>query len=194
MTKLSHLISFIFHPMLFCIGIFGFLIFSQDVIHPAASWNFLTVILFLSILPIATLLILLKYNWVSDMVVSDKTERLIPLRFAVIFALIAFVILSYVQAEPIIRGLTFVFVTNTGVILIITRYWKISIHAMSTAGLMTALWLYGIHMPALMVVAIFAVSAARIHLNAHSFHQILVGNILGVLLTYFQLTRFFIYI
>ncbi len=178
--------------MFLSVGVFWILIFTSDVIHPFAVWNYLTVVLLLSVLPIITLGILKKNNVVSDWVVSDKIERLVPLRFGILYALIGFVILTRLNAEPLVRGLMFCFVTNTGVLLLITRYWKISIHAMSTAGLVVVLWLSGIHMPGLMLLILLAVSLARLKLKAHTIAQITVGNILGLLLTYIQLQFFFI--
>ncbi|MBC8216728.1 MAG: hypothetical protein H8E64_09505 [Candidatus Marinimicrobia bacterium] len=191
MYRLATIISYVFHPMFLSVGVFWILIFTSDIMYPYAVWNYLTVVLLLSVIPIITLGILKKNNVVSDWVVSDKIERLIPLRFGILYALIGFVILTRLNAEPLVRGLMFCFVTNTGVLLLITRYWKISIHAMSTAGLMVVLWLYGIHMPGLMLLILLVVSLARLKLNAHSVAQVTAGNILGLLLTYIQLRFFF---
>ena len=56
-----------------------------------------------------------------------RSERLPLLAFASISNAIGFIILNYLNAPPLVKGLMFCYAVNTGVTWGITKYWKISI-------------------------------------------------------------------
>ena len=105
---------------------------------------------------------------------------------------IGFIVLTLQNADAIVRGLMFCFITNTVIIILITRYWKISIHAMGVAGLIAALWVNGGQSPLIMGFILVLVASARVVLKAHNISQVIVGSFLGMILTYIQLHLIFI--
>lgn len=147
--------------------------------------------LFLNFLPIATVIYLKFIGKISDLDASNREQRMIPLLLGIMYAAIGFGCLYGLNAPPLIQGLMFCFMTNTLFTFGVTRYWKISIHAMGVTGPMAALWISGIQAPAIMGIIVFIISASRFILKAHTIAQVAAGSIAGYLLTYVQLRFIF---
>lgn len=147
--------------------------------------------LFLNLLPIATVIYLKYTGKISDLDASNREQRMFPLILGVIYAALGFSSLFTLDAPPLIQGLMFCFMTNTLFTLMVTRYWKISIHAMGVTGPMAALWISGIHAPVIMGLFVIIISISRIILKAHTIAQVTVGSIAGFVLTYLQLRFIF---
>jgi membrane-associated phospholipid phosphatase len=81
--------------------------------------------------------------------------------------------------------------TNTIITILITRYWKISIHAMGVGGPIAVLWLAEFQYPIPALLILIAVSYSRVILKAHTILQAVAGALLGLVLTYSQLNFFF---
>ncbi len=188
----SLIISFVFHPMIISFAAFYLLLFGSEPVA-ANAFNILLVCFFFSnFIPISTVLILKKMGKISDLDASKKEQRIFPLMLGIIYSGIAFLILTYMNANPLVRGLMFCYMTNTIFIILITRYWKISIHAMGVGGPITALWIGGFQFPIPAFFILIAVSYSRVILKAHSILQVVVGSIAGLVLTYLQLQLFFV--
>jgi membrane-associated phospholipid phosphatase len=173
--------------LVFTILIFGA---TEGASNAWALW--VTCLIFSNLIPIATVLYLKHRGIISDLDASLKEQRTLPLTLGVIYAGLGFLTLYYQDAPPLVQGLMFCYMTNTLVILIITRYWKISIHVMGVAGPLTALWLFGWHFPLLILGVVILVSSARVILDAHTIAQVAAGALLGWLLTWGQLNLWFV--
>jgi membrane-associated phospholipid phosphatase len=136
-------------------------------------------------------LILKKIGKISDLDASQKEQRIFPLTLGIIYSGIAFLILTYMQANPLVRGLMFCYMTNTIITILITRYWKISIHAIGVGGPIAVLWLAEFQYPIPALLILIAVSYSRVILKAHTILQAVAGALLGLVLTYSQLNFFF---
>ena len=90
-------------------------------------------IIFGALIPISTSLILIK-KMHTDLDITDRTKRTVPLIFAICSYLLGFLMLLWYGAPDIVSVLMLIYGTNTLLILIINFYWKISIHAMGIAG------------------------------------------------------------
>ena len=188
---LSSIISFIFHPMLISLAAFSLLIYSSNPIPENANSILAICFVFSNLIPIATVLILKKRGIISDLDASQKEQRIFPLTLGIIYSGIAFLILTYMQANPLVRGLMFCYMTNTIITILITRYWKISIHAMGVGGPIAVLWLAEFQYPIPALLILIAVSYSRVILKAHTILQAVAGALLGLVLTYSQLNFFF---
>lgn len=188
---LASIISFFFHPMVISLMVFYILLFAHGPIsHNALSVLFVCFI-FSTFIPITTVLILKKIGKISDLDASQKEQRIFPLTLGIIYSGIAFLILTYMQANPLVRGLMFCYMTNTIITILITRYWKISIHAMGVGGPIAVLWLAEFQYPIPALLILIAVSYSRVILKAHTILQAVAGALLGLVLTYSQLNFFF---
>ncbi len=97
-----------------------------------------------------------------------------------------------IDTAPIVQGLMFCYAINTFLVWIITKKWKISIHAIGIGGPVTALWLYGIQVPVIMTLAVIAVCIARVLQKKHTIAQVLTGLIISINFTYLQLKYLFL--
>jgi len=173
--------------LVFTVLIFGV---AEGVSSAWALWA--TCLIFSNLIPISTVLFLKHRGIISDFDASLKEQRTLPLALGVIYAGLGFLALYYQKAPPLVQGLMFCYMTNTLVILIITRYWKISIHVMGVAGPLSALWLFGWHFPLLILAVIALVGSARVILRAHTVAQVVAGAFLGWFFTWGQLNLWFL--
>ena len=189
--KLASLISVLFNPMLVSFVTFGILIFDHPIISVNAYFIFFSCFLFSSFITVITVLFLKITGKISDVDASQKEQRLLRLFLDVLYAEFGFIVLNILSEGDLVRGLVFCYMTNTIVIIVITKYWKISIHAAGVAGPLTALWIHGIHSPFIVIFIVVLLGWARIILKAHNIAQVLTGFILGSFLTWIQLITLF---
>ena len=178
--------------MIISLLVYIILIYNNPITHPNAGGILPTCFIFSNLIPIITIIVLQRYGIISDLDASIRKQRILPLSLGVLYAAIGFIVLTLQNADAIIRGLMFCFITNTVIIILITRYWKISIHTMGVAGLIAALWVNGEQFPLIMGFILVLVAIARVVLKAHNISQVIAGSFLGMVLTYVQLHLIFI--
>jgi membrane-associated phospholipid phosphatase len=183
--KIARLISNITQPPVVSIPIFAIinyvlLGFNNSLVITMICW------IFGAFLPIATSLILIR-KMHTDMDMTDRTKRTLPLFFAVCSYLIGFLVLLSMGAPALTTALMLIYSSNTLIILFINLSWKISIHTMGVAGPTVALtYLFGL--PGLLFgLLIPLVMWSRVELKKHTISQVLAGGIVGIILTYIQL-------
>lgn len=146
-------------------------------------------IFFASILPTAAVIVFFRKNNIHRDLLR-KEDRKIPLILAIISYLLGTISLFLVQAPPIPTALMYCYFANTLIVMAITRYWKISIHAMGISGPTTGLiFAFGISGAILGLLGPL-VMWSRIYLNRHTISQVLAGFMFGFLLTGIQMFIF----
>ncbi len=144
-------------------------------------------IIFGAFIPILTSLILIK-KLKTDIDITDRKKRTLPLILAISSYLIGFLVLYMISAPAVITALMFIYGSNTIMILLINFYWKISIHSMGIAG-PTAAFIYAFGITgAFLGILIPFVMWSRVKLNKHTFSQVLAGTVLGLVSTWLQLS------
>ena len=176
--------------MIFSLLVFIIIIFDNNVLHPKAFTILITCFIFSNLLPIITLLFLQKKGVISDLDASIREERIMPLFLGVVFAIFGYLLLHIQEAGMLVKGLMFCTITNTLVIIIITRYWKISIHTMGVSGLLSVLWIHSKEYLFIMFKILFFVAYSRVILKAHNISRIIVSNWNEFMI--FDLLEFFI--
>ena len=101
-----------------------------------------------------------------------------------------FFFLTLFGAPSIVRGLMFCYVTNTIVVLLITRRWKISIHTTAIANPLVAMVVHFGWMMAPILVLVPIVGLARVKMKRHDELQVVAGGLIGVVMTAVQLYFF----
>ena len=187
LVKLAKTISIIFHPMVFSLFVFTLIIFDNNENHPDSFSILTTCFIFSNVLPILTLFYLQKRGVISDLDASIREERIMPLFLGVFFATIGYAILHIQEAGLLVKGLMFCSITNTLVIILITQYWKISIHTMGMSGLLSVLWIHNNEYLFIMLIILLLVAYSRVVLRAHDILQVSVGSLLGLFLTLIQI-------
>ncbi len=191
MKKIASIISIILHPLIVTPIVFTILIY-HDKLTVGDNISFIVSITFTTILPFITFLFLKKLKLISDYNVSIRKERVFPLYLNSLYFLLGYLILYLLNADLIIQGLMFCYTVNTFLVAIITKIWKISLHAISISGPLTALWLDDFKFPLIMATLIILVSISRLILNAHTISQVIAGTLFAIIFTYFELYLLFL--
>jgi membrane-associated phospholipid phosphatase len=191
MLKFAHLISNALNPIIVPILTFGLLIAYK--FHGELAWAwFVTGIFFCSITPIVYVAILHRLGKVNDYDISKRELRKNPLAVGIMSYLLGFALLRYLNAPMLMQGLLLCYAFNTFVVLIITLWWKISIHCLALTGPLAALWLvFGT--PVLIVTAVLIplMCWSRVTLKAHTPAQTVAGSALGFCFTAVELLLIF---
>jgi membrane-associated phospholipid phosphatase len=184
-------ISRIFNPLLNPVIAFAILIFSASRLGGAQQMGYFTIATVFSSATIYAYIYYLKHKRVihsTEFIVRE--HRINPLTFGVLSYALGFFFLTLFNAPPIVRGLMFCYVTNTIVVLLITRRWKISIHTTAIANPLVAI-VYQFGWMALPILGLVPlVGFARVKMGRHDVLQVAAGGLLGILMTALQLTFF----
>lgn len=185
-------ISYLLHPMVISTLTFWFVIYQMTLTTDEPNLIFFISFFFSTLLPIVVVLYLKNQSLVSDIDVSNRKERLLPMAFGALSFLIGFVILRQINSPMIIQGIMFCNLINTILMWLITKHWKISIHTLSIASALTIFWILGFKYAIIMSLLLILTIIARILTKAHTLSQALVGIIVGIITTYSQLILFFL--
>ena len=191
LETISKIISALLNPLLVAPISFGIIIYSDGTID-AKNPLFLTSFFFTSALPLITIFYFKHLGKISSLDAPIKEQRIQLLAIAAIYNALGFLLLSYLEAPPIVRGLMFCYALNTAIVWRITMLWKISIHMIGLGGPIVALWLAGFEYPLAMGFTLMIVSISRVVLKAHTPSQVIVGTMLAMGLALLELTYLFL--
>ena len=197
LVAVSKYISAIFSPLLmptYCMAMAMWLT-PLSMIPENTRLSSSLVILFLTgIIPMAMILGLIKTGHVSNLDISNRRQRLIPLVATSLCYLAASIYLHRIQA-PDWLCMLFIGALGAGFIAtVVSIWWKISVHATAAGALVGLLvrfsvselnivpilpWIVG----AILLGGLIGVS--RVVLNAHTPGQFVAGELLGGLCIYF---------
>lgn len=138
---------------------------------------------FLSFGPMLYIIIGVRLGKFSDMGISRRRERIEPFLFSFVSVLAGLIALVLMNAPKNLQTLLIITAVSCIVMMVITLWWKISIHASSMAGTATFLTaLYGvIVLPAFLLVVL--VSWSRVVLERHTVAQVVAGALVSLTLT-----------
>ena len=186
------IVSYLLHPMLISFCTFWYLIYYSPIINEEKNSVFFICLTFSTILPIVFFLILKNKNLITDLNASKKEERLLPMAFGALFFLIGFIILRTMNVPLLMQGIMFCGLMNTILAWLITKHWKISIHALSLSTSVTIFWIFDYKYLVVSIGLLFLVTIARIFSNAHNLLQIIVGILAGFISTFIYYNILFI--
>jgi membrane-associated phospholipid phosphatase len=192
LEKISEVISGIFHPLIIPLAAFLLLIIPDQKLNVVDKLTFIAITLTFSwLLILLYILYLKKTGEIESTDIKIREQRLNPLTIAIIFYLIGFVCLFLLNSPPILQGLMFCYASNTLVVLLITNYWKVSIHTTSISGPSMALFFqYGAGiLPFFIFIPMVAIS--RVIMKRHTIGQVIAGVLIGLGFTYIQLYYLF---
>jgi membrane-associated phospholipid phosphatase len=180
-TDLARIFSTVCNPFLTALALFVILAhaFRNDT---TGFWELLGIsAFFTSIGPMLFVLWLYATDRIADLDMSRRSEREAVFSAFVVFYLLGTVALWLVHAPPMLIATMAGYTACALVVQAITRFWKISTHAIGiTAPLAALTVLYG-WQPAPFLVLIPIVCWSRVYLKAHTVAQVLVGAGLGAL-------------
>jgi membrane-associated phospholipid phosphatase len=177
---LARILSTIFNPFLTALALFVILSHVEAKSTADFWWLLLLSTAFTSILPMLFIFFLYATDRISDLDMSVREERERVFGAFVIFYLTGTVALWLTHSPRLMIATMAGYTLSTIVVQYITRYWKISTHALGiTAPMFVLCILYGAQ-PLPFLVLIPAVCWARVYLKAHSSAQVIAGGALGV--------------
>jgi len=190
-TKLAKIVSILFQPLL--IPSYSlFILFSLNnylsMLVPAQAKQLLMWIVFLStfVFPLIFVLILYKRGLIKSVNMDHKEERIFPLMITGIFYFLAYYIVRQTHLDVIYQRLFLGSALLICIALIISFYWKISMHMIGVGGLLGAM--IGINLVAYVDLTFFVVLStficglvgfARLKLKAHTPAQVYNGFLAG---------------
>ncbi len=177
---LARIISTIFNPFLTALALFVVLALLKST-SIVDFWRLLFIsTFFTSIGPMLYVFWLYASDRVSDLDMSQRHERESVFFSFVIFYLVGTAVLWLVHAPLLLVATMAGYTLSTVVVQYITRYWKISTHALGiTAPLVVLTFLYG-RAPLPFFVLIPMVGWARVYLRAHTVMQVIAGCALAI--------------
>jgi hypothetical protein len=184
-------ISVVFHPLIMpLLGvIFYFSKTPRYIPEHVMKAKMFSIVILTIILPILLFLLLKTINKVDSIYLKSTRERLIPLFInCIIISLILIRVLKSNEiAELYYFFLGILFSTLVCLILAIFKI-KASIHMIAASGFFMFAVALGIHYQiningtiALMMIILGAIATSRLHLNAHTNKELIIGVLTGLL-------------
>jgi membrane-associated phospholipid phosphatase len=186
---LARILSTIFNPFLTALALFVILAHASARNTLDFWWLLVLSTFFTSIGPMLYVFWLYGTDRVSDLDMSVRHEREAVFGAFVVFYLLGTIVMWLVHAPRLMIAAMAAYTLSTLVVQYITRYWKISTHAIGiTAPLVALTLLYGNQtLPFLVLIPM--VCWARVYLKAHTVTQVVAGAALATASTvlFFQI-------
>lgn len=146
-------------------------------------------LIFTSLLPMAIILLWAK-KINTDRDISNREDRFIPLIIGIVSYLIGFLLLMFLNIDNFLALLLLCYSVNTGVVLLFTIKWKISVHTTGLSGPVAALILLLGPAGALFGILYPLVIWSRVLLKKHTMAQAISGGVQGFFLTVLEMYLF----
>jgi len=180
LTDVARIFSTIFNPFLTALALFVLVAHAKSKDTPTFWFFLFTSTFFTSIGPMLYVLWLYAHDKISDLDMSVRGERERVFGIFVIFYALGTLVLWLLRAPPLLTASMAGYMGASLVTQYITRYWKISTHALGiSAPLVVLIYLYGLQ-PLPFLVLIPIVGWSRIYLRAHTILQVAAGTGLGI--------------
>lgn len=193
---LANITSYLFHPSIIPTVVYVILLyfFSESIITIQHEAKFqLIVLLFLMtfIIPVLSTITLLKSNIISGLELNSSKERVYPFFLTSIFySIVCYFFYKYFNFSILFY---IIFLINLSLILalIITYFWKISLHSIAMGGLVGFSFLFCffsgdsgyLYFFVSVVILSGVVMTARLALLTHNIWQVFAGFLLGLIVS-----------
>lgn len=142
------------------------------------GWGLLVAV-FYSVLPMAFLVHGARRGRWDGHWVRDREHRMLPLVMSLLSALAGMAAMLVFDAPAEVVGLAWAMISTLVACLVITRWWKVSVHATVAGGAVAMVaFLYGPWLLTLVPLVVL-VCWARVAVTDHTVAQVVVGAVLG---------------
>lgn len=189
--KVAEAISTFTNPPIICIPLFliiCIILSFENGVFNLSEFIVLELIslVFASILPMAIILYWVK-KLDTDSDISNREDRFTPLVVGIVSYFIGFLVSFFIGADHFLTALLLCYCVNTGVVLLITSKWKISVHTTGLSGPVGALILLLGPLGALFAILYPILIWSRVTLNKHTMAQAIAGGVQGFFLTVLEM-------
>lgn len=196
--KVAQVISVVMHPLLMPTYLFLLIRYAApELFRPFSDdmlFSLLMVVFIASfVLPMLSLVSMRYSNTIKSFSLDKRKERVLPFSFITLFyGITTYFFYTKLRFNDLLY-VTFLAVTILLVcLLIITIYWKVSIHSAAMGGIVGFIYgllvksplNQGIYLLVFGVMIWGIVSVARLKLNAHTPQQIYIGTVVGFLICF----------
>ncbi|MFH2142888.1 MAG: hypothetical protein ABIJ97_10725 [Bacteroidota bacterium] len=197
----AKIITLLFHPMIMpTLGIFIILnsgTYISTIHSDAQKFIYLIVFACTFIFPLLFFPFLLYRNLVTSFSIHNHKERIYPLILALIFYLIAYYVIQSLPFPSIFSSFLLACLISLSVVLIISIFWKISIHMCGIGGIIGLLlsisinFLTNLQFYLIIAFIIAGLTAySRLKLNEHNYQQVVAGFSIGFVVVFLTVLFF----
>ena len=192
--KIAENISTLTNPPIICIPLFLVICLTLSFTGDGFDISkFVTLeivsLIFASILPMAIILFWAK-KLNTDKDISNRSDRYMPLIVGIVSYFIGFLICLIFTLDNFLTCLLLCYSVNTGVVLLFTTKWKISVHTTGLSGPNGALILLLGPFGALIGILYPIIIWSRVLLEKHTLAQAISGGVQGYFLTVLEMYLF----
>ena len=192
--KIAENISTLTNPPIICIPLFLVICLTLSFTGDGFDFSKFTTLeivslIFASILPMAIILFWAK-KLNTDKDISNRSDRYMPLIVGIVSYFIGFLICLIFNLDNFLTCLLLCYSVNTGVVLLITTKWKISVHTTGLSGPNGALILLLGPFGALIGILYPIIIWSRVLLEKHTLAQAIAGGVQGFFLTVIEMYLF----
>ena len=188
--RFSKILSFVFHPVLMptyaiLLLLYFSKVFSQFMPIEQKTHLINLTLIFTLLLPLLGVFLLKKLKIVSSIYMENQKERKWPLLIAISSYYLLFRMFEFLYIHPIIIKLVLGAMLILFLAVIISNFWKISLHMLGIGGVFGAFlafqYLFGgkLFLIILLLLCSGLVAYARINENAHTLKQVYLGFLIG---------------
>lgn len=187
-------ISTFTNPPIICIPLFLIICLTLSFTQAGFDLNKFIVmevisLIFASLLPMAIILFWAK-KLGTDKDISNRSDRFMPLIVGIVSYFIGFLVCLIFNVDNFLTCLLLCYSINTGVVLLFTTKWKISVHTTGLSGPVAALILLLGPIGALFGLIYPVLIWSRVLLNKHTLSQAISGGVQGFFLTVLEMYLF----
>ena len=176
-SQLAAGISHVFCPP--CVATGGMLLAAAAQPSPKGWFCAVTYVALAVLVPLLTLFWLMGQGQVADLDVTRRQERHKPFMMALCGATTAWGVLYALEAPLLLVHFAAAHTIVMGTVLVVTRYWKISVHAAGASGVATLVAALLGAQPVVFL-PVLLVAWSRFYLRRHTLSQVIIGGLLGV--------------
>ena len=206
--RLAAVLAYVFNPLMLPPLLLTLVVAYFGAALPEIAWVTGVSLVFFVLVPLGYVLWLLRRGRIASIMIRNRSRRTGPLLVGMGSSLVGLVVLYATgqTATPLVAALLLLHTLNSGLILLVTLRWKISIHLSALAGFFSALlfvghaawssppWTSGVLPPTLLYALMLLIPLlawARVRVGAHTWAQVTAGTLLGLLLPYAELVVLF---
>lgn len=190
-TRLSRALSWVLHPFVVPLYVIGFMLLTDGFLSrlPVSVKSYLAwvVMLYAAIVPMLSIAFMRGLGLIKNLGLHSQRSRLLPLLVGAISYMLCAITLSDVAVATLVRKFVVAAACCEALALIVTPFWKISLHLICMGGV-TAMFMLlsvagaGQHFWALVATILLsgALASARLHLGAHNPWQVAAGYFGGL--------------
>ena len=203
MKLFMKIISVVFHPLLIATYLSAILFKKAPELFPriipeASSQFILVIFITTCLMPALSIFLLRSFSYISNLELTHRNERIRPFIFIVAYyAIASYLFKAKLAMGPIFMTVMIGVTILIAILLIITRWFKISIHAAAIwggVGYVSAMavalnldlgWIYY-----LIIVVAGLTSTSRLYLGYHQPKEVWIGTIVGFTYSFLTLYLF----